>query len=150
MASSSVFIDSNVPMYARGSEHPLKAPCLAVLGQIARGQVSALTSVEVIQEIVHRYIMIGRRQYVRQVVADFLTIVPDVLPITPDDMRLLLVYTEQFPRLSARDLLHVAVMVNNGIHTIISADADFDQVPLIQRLDPLTFVTRTSSSGLTI
>ena len=149
MSSTSAFIDSNIPMYARGADHPLKGPCLAVLGQISRSQVSGVTSVEVIQEIVHRYIMIGRRQYVRQVVGDFLTIVPDVLPITPDDMRLLLAYAEQFPRLSARDLLHVAVMVNNNVHTIISADADFDQVPLIRRLDPRAFVTSTSSSGLT-
>lgn len=150
MSRTSAFIDSNIPMYGRGADHPLKAPCLAVLGQISRGHVSGVTSVEVIQEIVHRYIMIGRRQYARQVVADFLTIVPDVLPITPDDMSLLLTYTEQYPRLSARDLLHVAVMVNHDVHTIISADADFDQVSLIRRLDPRTFAASTSSSGLTI
>ena len=55
-------------------------------------------------------------------------------------MRLLMVYLERFPRLSARDLLHVAVMTNNGVDCIISADADFDQVPHLKRLDPRTFV----------
>ena len=35
-----------------------------------------------------------------------------------------------------RDLLHFSVMKQNGIETIISADADFDQFEGIHRLDP--------------
>jgi predicted nucleic acid-binding protein len=136
MASPSHFIDSNIPMYARGAEHPLKAPCIAVLAQITSGKMAAVTSVEVIQEIVHRYSLIGRRQQARPSADDFLLIVPTVLPVTAADMRLMLTYLGEFPRLSPRDLLHVAVMVNNGIQSIISADTDFDQVPHIKRVDP--------------
>jgi hypothetical protein len=142
MASASHFIDSNIPMYARGAEHPLKAPCVAVLSQLARGQVAGIVSVEVIQEIVHRYTSIGRRDLAQQVVDRFLVVVPAVLPVTPADMRLMLTYLAEFPGLSARDLLHVAVMVNNGIQAIISTDTDFDRVPHITRLDPRSFMTR--------
>ena len=39
--------------------------------------------------------------------------------------------------LSARDLLHVAVMTRQGANQIVSADRGFDQVPGIERLDPL-------------
>jgi predicted nucleic acid-binding protein len=136
MSSTSYFIDSNIPMYADGSDHPLKAPCLAVLSLVSSKRIAAVTSVETIQEILHRYTLIGRRGHVRQVIDDFLTIVPDVLPVTPADMRLLLSYIEQFPRLSARDLLHVAVMTNNGVTSIVSADTDFDTIPHITRIDP--------------
>jgi predicted nucleic acid-binding protein len=123
-------------MYADGSDHPLKAPCLAVLSLVANRRVAAVTSVETIQEILHRYTLVGRRSHVRQVIDDFLTIVPDLLPVTPTDIRLLLTYIERFPPLSARDLLHVAVMTNNGLTSIISADTDFDRVPHITRVDP--------------
>ena len=38
----------------------------------------------------------------------------------------------------ARDLIHVAVMSNNGLMKIISTDAHFDRVEGIVRLDPQT------------
>jgi uncharacterized protein len=96
-----LFIDANIPMYARGAEHPLKAPCLAVLSQLASGSLTGVTSVEVIQEIVYRYTQIGRRQRARPMIEDFLTFVPDVLSVTPDDMRLMLDYVDRFPTLPA-------------------------------------------------
>lgn len=33
--------------------------------------------------------------------------------------------------------IHVATMELNGVFEIISADEDFDKVPLIERLDPI-------------
>jgi predicted nucleic acid-binding protein len=39
--------------------------------------------------------------------------------------------------LQARDSLHVAVMVNNGVRRILSADQHFDAVREIQRFDPM-------------
>jgi predicted nucleic acid-binding protein len=55
------FIDSNIPMYVHGREHPLKAPCIQTLRRIANEALPCVTSVEVVQEIVHRYIHVGRR-----------------------------------------------------------------------------------------
>lgn len=54
MTDAVYFIDANVPMYAVGSSHLLKEPCVAVLESIAQGEVSAVTDVEVFQEIAHR------------------------------------------------------------------------------------------------
>ena len=136
MPDKRIFIDSNIPMYAHGAEHPLKIPCIEVLARLAKGDILGVTSVEVVQEIVHRYLSLGRRQQAHQVAEDFVTIVPDVLPVTSANMRLVLSYIGQFPTLSTRDLLHVAVMVGNDLATIISVDSDFDRVPLIKRVDP--------------
>ena len=38
--------------------------------------------------------------------------------------------------LSGRDLLHAAVMQRHDVSRVISADADFDRVAGIERLDP--------------
>jgi predicted nucleic acid-binding protein len=52
-----------------------------------------------------------------------------------------------YPRLSARDLLHVAVMRRLGATHIVSADQDFDVVADLQRLDPGEVSTWRGSFG---
>ncbi|MGH3940314.1 MAG: PIN domain-containing protein [Pseudonocardiaceae bacterium] len=40
-------------------------------------------------------------------------------------------------RLNARDVLHAATAINRGIPTIVSPDQAFDDVPQLERLDPV-------------
>jgi len=72
MPDEPYFIDANVPMYAVGAEHPLKAPCLRVLESIARGELRAVTDAEVLQELLHRYTALGRRREAVEVCRLFL------------------------------------------------------------------------------
>ena len=37
------------------------------------------------------------------------------------------------------DYIHVASMETNSISEILSADADFDRVPTVKRIDPLDY-----------
>jgi predicted nucleic acid-binding protein len=60
------------------------------------------------------------------------------MPVNVSDAR---VSVDLFDRyapqgIPARDLVHAAVMQNNGIDTIISTDALFDEIEGIVRLDP--------------
>jgi hypothetical protein len=41
--------------------------------------------------------------------------------------------------LKARDLIHAAVMLENGLSRILSTDAHFDQVSEVERIDPCDF-----------
>jgi predicted nucleic acid-binding protein len=68
-----------------------------------------------------------------------LELVPVVHPVTPTDIQLTISLFEQYaPKgVRARDLIHVAVMRNNGLTTIISVDAHFDQIAGITRIDPV-------------
>ena len=43
----------------------------------------------------------------------------------------------------ANDRIHVATALANDIDTIVSADADFDHVPAIRRVDPLDEAQRS-------
>lgn len=130
------FIDANVPMYAAGAEHPLKEPCLVILRSIAGGELAAVTDVEVCQEILHRYTALGEREQALHVTRLFLKLVPEVLPIAKEDLLLGLEMHQRYPSLQARDSLHAAVMRNNDIRFIVSADRHFDQVEGIERIDP--------------
>lgn len=126
-------------MYAAGAEHALKAPCVAILESIAKGELKAVTDAEVVQEILHRYTALGRRNHAVEVCRLFLQVVPNVLPITRQIIERALEFHLQFSQLQARDSLHVAAMVEYKIARIISADRHFDGVPGIFRLDPTQF-----------
>ncbi len=47
----------------------------------------------------------------------------------------------QYAGVSARDLIHVAIMSRIGVDRIVTADQGFDQVRHLQRLDPAGLAT---------
>lgn len=133
-------------MYAAGTEHPLKAPCMAILEAIARGELTAVTDAEVLQELLHRYTALGQRERAVEVCRLLLQVVPDVLPVTREAFERALELHLQFPHLQARDSLHAAVMLQHNITRIISADRHFDGLTGLHRLDPSAFGFSFSSS----
>lgn len=131
-----VFLDSNVFIYAAGTDHPLKAPCVSILARAAAGELDATTSAEVLQELVHVY---RRRNMVREGIAlvrEVLRLFPDVLPISGDTLTRSLRLLERYPQLSPRDSLHAATALEHDIGVIVSADADFDAIRELRRVSP--------------
>jgi predicted nucleic acid-binding protein len=139
--SKPIFVDSNIIMYVVGSAHPLRQPCRDVLTRIVAGQVQAVVSCEIHQEILHRYLALGYPEKAYQVSEKLEIAIPHTLPITMQDIAQARELMKQYPTLPARDLLHVAVMLNHGILQILSADTHFDPVREIERLDPISFST---------
>lgn len=133
-------------MYAAGREHPLKKPALNIIAKIQSGELDAVSSVEVLQEILYRYWSIGELQKGCQVFDDFETLIPAILEVKRDDLLLAKSLVLKHGRVNPRDALHAAVMKNRKISTIISADRDFDLIPGIKRKDIVEF-TKNSISG---
>lgn len=133
-------VDSNVPMYAAGQEHPYRGPCQRVLERIVAGELEAVTNVEVHQEILHRYVALGLAAKGREVSQDFQYLVPRVLSVTLDEIELARELSAKYPELPARDLVHLSVMLNHGIKIMVSADRHFDRFSEIRRLDPAAMV----------
>lgn len=132
-----VLLDSNIPMYAAGAEHPYRRPCQQILQRALAGDLHAVTNVEVHQEILHRYLALRLPEKAREVSEDFEALVPTVLGLSLDDIRQARELALRYPQLPARDLLHVAVMLNHGIPVIVTADRHFDAVREVRRLDPI-------------
>ncbi len=142
----SVFVDANVLMYAAGAAHPLKQPCVGFLEAVACGEIVALTDAEVLQEILHRYSALNQRERAIEIVHLFVKVVPVVLPITLADVEGALDVHRRYARLQARDSLHAAVMMNNGIRRILSADQHFDAISEVQRFDPVLWTQLRATS----
>jgi uncharacterized protein len=142
-----VFVDTAVPMYAAGTSHALRDPSLRILQMIRRGDVDGVTSTEVVQEVVHRFLAIRRPDLARQLATDVLDLFAPVLPITHAIMRRVPELALRYPLLAARDLVHVATCVNEGIVEIISPDRGFDAVAEVHRIDPSEFAATPASRG---
>lgn len=133
-----IFIDANTPMYSAGAEHPLKAPSIEVLRLIQQSPSSFVTSAEVLQEIVHRYLAIRAWHQGRAVFERTARVMRGrIEPIYERDVRDAARLADSHAGVSARDLLHASVMIRLGIHQIVSTDRDFDSLPDIERLDPM-------------
>lgn len=129
-----IFIDSNVPMYIIGAEHPHKHTARRLLeSSIAAGQ-RLVTSAEVFQEILHRYAAIGRRDAVEPAFDLLRGVADEVFPIALEDVERARTLFLTWPSLSARDALHLAVLQRHGIPRILSFDAHFDGIPGVVRI----------------
>ena len=135
-----VFIDANVPIYAAGRDHPYKEPCARILRVLADAPQSFVTNSEVLQEIMYRYLASGRWTLGREVVRAFAEAMRGrVEPVHGEDVILATELADRHPGVSARDLVHAAVMRRLGVSRIISADTDFDRLEGVDRLDPARF-----------
>lgn len=129
-----IFVDSNVPMYLVGGPHPHKADSQRLLeAAIAAGE-RLVADVEVLQEILHRYVAIDRRDAIQPAFDAVLDVVDEIFPVTLDDTLRAKDIVLGKPRFSARDALHVAVMERHDVRRIMSFDAAFDDVPGVTRL----------------
>ena len=145
-----VFIDANVPIYAAGREHPYKEPCARILRILADDPKSFVTDSEVLQEIMHRYLASGRWTLGREVVRAFAEAMRGrIEPVHAEDVTLAAELADRHPGVSARDLVHSAVMQRLRVERIISADTDFDRLEGINRLDPAR-IGEWGSSILTV
>ncbi len=131
-----VFIDTAVVMYAVGSDHPLKPACAEILRRVASGAMHGVTSAEVIQEIVHRFVHAGRAQHAAEVAGHALSVFSPVIPVSHSVVERLPGLLARYPGLAARDLLHVATCLEERIVTIVTPDREFDAVAELIRADP--------------
>jgi predicted nucleic acid-binding protein len=129
-----IFIDSNVPMYLVGAAHPHKADAQRLLERLIAERRRLVTDAEVLQEILHRYVAIGRREAIQPAFDALLGVVDQVFPVdraAVDRAKAIVLGTD---RLSARDAVHLAVIEQQGITQVVSFDAGFDGLPGIERL----------------
>ena len=129
-----IFVDSNVPMYLVGAEHPNKAIARRVLERVVAEDAVLLTSAEVFQEILHRYVAIERREAIGPAFDVLGGVVDEVLPVDRADVDRARDLLGRAPRISARDALHAAVMAGAGVERILSFDRGFDAIEGVVRI----------------
>ena len=131
-----VFVDANVPMYAAGRSYPLKEPSVEFLKAVGRRQVDAVSDVEVLQEILHRYRAVHRVADGFVVFESFATTIRLFHPVVLEDLWECRAMLARHAAVQPRDAIHAAVMLRTGVRTIVSYDRHFDEIPGIDRVTP--------------
>jgi hypothetical protein len=129
-----ILVDSNIPMYLIGAPHNHKSDAQRLLEKLVSDRQRLVTDAEVLQEILHRYVAINRRDAIQPAFDALLGIVDQVLPIdrtVAERAKEIVLGTRQ---MSARDAVHLAVMEQHGIDQILTFDSGFDGFPGITRL----------------
>ncbi len=133
-----VFIDSNVFFYAKIMDRTFGDSCARVVRQIASGQLKASTSALVPIEVANTMRKYGLSKDAPAEVHAIFSMGIEVHPIGEPEAR---EAAEIFKKvdISPYDCLHAAVMKNNGLEEIVSADKDFDKLRWLRRKDPRSF-----------
>jgi uncharacterized protein len=129
-----ILVDSNIPMYLVGAPHPHKADAQRLLENLVSRRQRLVTDAEVLQEILHRYVAIDRRDAIQPAFDALLGIADEVLAIDRATSERAKQIVMGHKKASARDAVHLAVMEQHGIEQILSFDSGLDGFPGITRL----------------
>ena len=129
-----ILVDSNIPMYLVGGSHRHKIDAQRWVEKLLSERQRLVTDAEVLQEILHRYVAVNRRDAIQPAFDSLLGVVDEVLAIDHGILERAKRIVFGHGRLSARDALHLAVMEQHGIDRILTFDSGFDGFPGITRL----------------
>lgn len=121
-------------MYLVGKPHPHKSDAQRAIERLIAQDEKLVADAETLQEILHRYVAIGRRDAIQPAFDALLGVVDEVFPIEVDDAQRAREIVLGKTRLSARDAIHLAVMERHGVSRILSFDNGFDGYPAITRI----------------
>lgn len=117
-----MFVDANVFMYAVGRPHPLRDEARAFFAETLRTAQRLVTSAEVLQELMHAYLPVGRIETLDAAFALAHARMADIWPVEPEDIELARALADVEAAVGARDLLHLACTRRRGVRAIKTYD----------------------------
>jgi len=76
-----ILVDSNIPMYLVGAPHPHKVDAQRWMERLLSDRQRLVTDAEVLQEILHRYVAVNRRDAIQPAFDSLLGVVDEVLAV---------------------------------------------------------------------
>ena len=117
-----IFLDTNVFMYAVGRQHPLKESAREFFEESRTNNVHLCTSAEVLQELFHAYLPVGRMVELDFAISLIERSGIEVWPSEQEDVILARQLVEQFSTLESRDLCHLASCRRRGVSDVKTFD----------------------------
>ncbi len=118
-----IFVDTNVIMYAVGRNHPLRNEARRFfLSAMTRQPNDLCTSAEVLQELLHAYIPVGRFATLDAALTLAESCIPTVHSVDAEDVRSARLLADRHRDLGARDLIHLAVCLRRSVTEVKTFD----------------------------
>jgi uncharacterized protein len=123
-----IFVDSNLYVYAVGRSHPLRSEAQKFFLDAAAKQTTLVTSAEVLQELLHIYLPVERIETLDNALQLAVETADQILDVNADAVIQAQMLADEFPFLSARDLIHLSVCRLNDITQIKTFDRNLASV----------------------
>ena len=117
-----IFVDTNVFMYAVGKPHPLRSRAREFFTESTLNLERLCTSAEVLQELLHAYLPVGRSEVFEDALALIDRAGVEVWPLEKEDVVLARQLHSAHPALMARDLCHLVSCRRRGVGQIMTFD----------------------------
>jgi len=143
MSDELFFIDTSVPIYAAGGPGEHKESCVRILERIEAREINAAIDTEVIQEILYRFHRINMEKKGLELSQNILRLGLRMLPVLKRNIEDTMILFEKYTsaKVPPRDILHTAVMLDNGICNVITVDKHFgDVIKEVKRVEPGSFL----------
>jgi predicted nucleic acid-binding protein len=127
------FVDANIVVYS-AVRCPYQQACLEILRAVAGGAAEGYTSTAALEEVWHLELS-GKAGPVAGLTRRAQAIFAPLLPVTDEAFQFAL--SMRGTSVGSNDRLHAGTCAANGIAAICTADAGFDTVAGLRRVDPL-------------
>jgi predicted nucleic acid-binding protein len=131
-----IVLDTTVLVYATGAAHRFREPCRRIVASVARGQIEASTTVEVLQEFVHVRARRRSRAEAVELGAAYADLLAPLLPVTTAELQVGLRLFLDLEGLRAFDAVLAAAAREAHAEALVSADAAFASVPGLVHVVP--------------
>jgi predicted nucleic acid-binding protein len=119
-----IFVDSNVFIYAVGRPHPLRDEAQGVFLEGRKEGKRLVTSAEVLQELLHAYLPVGRIETLDAALKLATEGTDQIFPISVETVLFARHLADKHPGLTARDLLHLSVCKTYGVQELKTFDRE--------------------------
>jgi uncharacterized protein len=117
-----IFVDTNVVMYAVGRHHPLQAEARAFFKDARDRELRLCTNAEVLQELLYAYLPMKRFETLDAALLLLSSFVPTTWSMDAEDVSLARTLAGAHPKLSSRDLVHLASCRRRGVLEVKTFD----------------------------
>lgn len=129
-------LDTTVLVYAVGAEHRFREPCRALVRAVQDGEITATTTVAVIQEFAHVRARRRGRANAVELANDYVELLSPLLVVEETDLREGLRLFASNERLGSFGSVLAAATRAAGADTLVSADEAFSSVATITHVIP--------------
>jgi len=136
-------VDANVVLYS-AVDSKYRSACEAILAGVMEGRMDGKMSPAILEEVWHLELS-GRIGAISGLTAAAFRLFRPLLVVTDGVIERALALGVS--GLGANDRIHAATAMHYGIQTILTADAGFEAVPGIRRVDPLDAAARSRLAG---
>lgn len=133
---NSLYLDTNIFIYLSDKTEPHHKICTQLIRECRKNSIQIITSAETIQEIIH--LAKNTKQLTKgiKMSKNCLKIVEYILPVNEEVINIYLQFTAKYRNAGSRDLIHLAVCVENKVDRVVTFDKDFTKFKEIKILHP--------------